>query len=504
MFPLALLLAVKLRSRRSVIALMVFVAIVSFALSSWLVFRSPDFTFYMLPLRAWELLVGSILAITATAALPDRNQVRDAVSVAGLAAILAAVFLYDAQTPFPGASAAAPVLGAGALIWSGPQSLVGRVLSFKPLVFVGLISYSLYLWHWPVIVFHGLIFPEPTSLVHSAALITVSLILAVVSWRYIETPFRRPDGLLRTRRAVFSAAGVAAVTLSALAGLAIADGGWSWRAAPHVVALAETAEEKGISDSRCRVELELFTLRGRERGFCRIGADGPELPTTVIWGDSHVGAWYPMLDSAFENVGQSALAISMAGCPVAFDLDRAEVGREGCRDANRSMLEYLEENEIERVMIVASWFGVLSSKDTVYAGQRSFDDATRLENVLRAIADTGDRLEDMGIDSGFMMTVLGAQYSVPEALFREAQLGFYPEIRRSAAEYEDVMGPIRDVAMAHYDVVVETDQILCQSGFCDIIRDGRPPYYDSNHPSAYLNELMRPVLQGEISEFILP
>lgn len=502
LLPLALLLAARFLNRRGVIILMAVTAALSFALACWLVFRSPVFTFYMLPLRAWELLAGSLLAIAGNNTAPGRGRLRNAMSVVGLAAIVVPVFLYTPLTPFPGYTAAAPVLGATALIWAGPHSMAGRALSWQPLVLVGLISYSLYLWHWPLIAFYGLIFPETAQPVHSAGLIVASFILAVLSWRYVETPFRRPEGLLRTRKVVFATSGMVTAGFVGVAVLAISGNGWPWRAPPEIAALAEVVYEKRVSDSQCRPQHVLFVLRGQERGFCRLGADGENTPKIVVWGDSHLGAWYPLLDNVFKNAGHGAYAISMAGCPIAFGLDRASADKEGCTEASQAILRYLQDNEVEKVLIVGSWFGVLSVKDTVYAGQRSFDDATRRENVLRAIADTGDLLEEMDIVSGFLLTVPGARHSVPEALFRKAQLGFYPEMRRSTAEYNALMGPIREVADAHFDTILATDAILCATGQCEIMQDGRPLFYDSNHPSLYLNEIMLPHLQGDISAFL--
>jgi peptidoglycan/LPS O-acetylase OafA/YrhL len=502
LFPLALLIAVRVLDRRGVIVLLVLTTVLSFVLASYLVFRSPVFTFYMLPLRAWELLAGSLLAIASTVGASGRDRLRDAVSITGLAAILLPVFLYSSQTPFPGYTAAVPVFGATALIWAGPYSLVGRALSWRPLVFVGLISYSLYLWHWPLIAFHKLIFPDDTPLAHGLGLITASLVLAVLSWRFVEIPSRQPNGPLSTRWRFFAASGTVAAGFLTAALLTIGGNGWPWRAAPEIIALANVAQEKLISDAQCRPEEVLFNLRGRERGFCRLGDDEIDVPDVLVWGDSHVGAWFPMLDSAFTNAGTSGYAISMAGCPIAFDLDRADYDNEGCSEASRAIQRYMQENNIRKVVIVGSWFGVLDNKDTVYAGQRSINDATRLENVTRAIADTGDWLVEMGISSAFLVTVPGARHSVPESLFREAQLGFYPETRRSEAEYGALMGPIRRVAEAHFDTVIRTDRLLCDSGQCDILRDGRPLYYDSNHPSLFMNEVMLPHLQSEFTAFL--
>ena len=500
-FPLALLAAARWMPRRGVLILLALTAVVSFGLSVWLMERSPAFNFYMLPLRAWELLAGSLLAIAGTAAVAGQSRARDTVSVLGLLAILLPVHFYSIDTPFPGYTAAPAVLGATALIWAGPHSVVGRLLAWRPLVFIGLISYSLYLWHWPLIAFHALIFPGETQLAHGLLLVALSLVLAVASWRFVERPFRAGGKILRSRRAVFGAAAAGSALFIALAAAMLVGNGWAWRANGAVIALAEVAKQKQISDTQCKPEVMLYALRGRERGFCRLGAPTDDVPDVIVWGDSHVGAWFPLLDAGFREAGISAYAISMAGCPIAFDLDRAEADKGGCLQAAQAIREYIATHGVKKVLIVGSWFGAMEQKNTIYRGVQSDDAATRRANVTGAIADTGDALRELGVASGFVMTVPGALHSVPEALFRQSQLGFHPEMRRSADNYRAVMGPIETVAEEHFNLVLRTDNALCSSGLCDVVRDGKPLYYDSNHPSLYLNQIMLPFLRDDFAAF---
>src|SRR5262249_35408336 len=146
-----------LRTRRALLSLMAIGFLASLALSIHGVARHPSYAFYLPPTRAWELLLGSIVAFAPPPArLAGRPRVRDLASAAGLAMIVVPAFAYTPRTPFPGLAALPPCLGTALLIWSngrgegGAPTLVGRVLSWRPVVFVGLISYSLYLWHWPL------------------------------------------------------------------------------------------------------------------------------------------------------------------------------------------------------------------------------------------------------------------------------------------------------------------------------------------------------------------
>ncbi|MBN9267156.1 MAG: acyltransferase, partial [Hyphomicrobium sp.] len=163
LFPLMLMLVWRWRQAyvaHSLIAL----AILSFAISVWAARHTPDAAFYLLPSRAWELLVGSLLALApARQRLP--SWLRTAALNLGLAGISIAVLTFHTRMPFPGFAAALPVFACALIIWAGhassasapdgapSRSLVVSLLALRPMVFVGLISYSLYLWHWPIIVF---------------------------------------------------------------------------------------------------------------------------------------------------------------------------------------------------------------------------------------------------------------------------------------------------------------------------------------------------------------
>ena len=501
LFPLALIILTRLVPRFVVKGIMLLAIVLSLIVSSFLLSHSPVFNFYMLPTRAWELLCGGLLAVWTVVTPISNKRLLNAVSVIGMGAIILAIVLYSTETPFPGYSALPPVLGAVALIWAGEHSIIGRLLSWRPFVFIGLISYSLYLWHWPLFAFHKLIFPDETSVLHVSILIILSFVLAVSSWRFIEQPFRKRGGTWDKRSSVFGFSASAGLVFSLVAVMILSGDGWKWRVSPVTVIQAEVATQKRISDSQCQVDEVLFTLRGRERGFCKLGKSETSDPDVLVWGDSHVGAWFTLLDEAFSQAGVSAIAITTAGCPIAFELDRADTSKGGCLEAAAAVRNYIENAKTRYVLVVGSWFGVLSSKNTVYEGNVSMDNDSRLANVTGAIAETGDVFGKLGITSGFLMTVPGARHSVPEAMFRKAQLHFYPEIRRSWENYHQIMAPIEASAEAHYDYVLKTDDDLCVSGYCDIERDGELLYYDSNHPSLYLNQLMLPHILGQLKEF---
>ena len=219
-FPLLLLAAWRL-GRGVLLSLIGAIAVVSLFLSVDEVRNFPSAAFYLLPSRAWQLLVGALASFVADrwqAADVRQSAVRlahEAVGWGGMAMIVLALFLFDERTPFPGLNAALPTLGTAlVLLGASDRTSVGRMLAWRPLVGLGLISYSAYLWHQPLFAFtkHALLADLPTDL--AIVLCAATIVLACLSWRYIEQPFR--DRSLISRGAVFA---LSAVGMAAFVGL---------------------------------------------------------------------------------------------------------------------------------------------------------------------------------------------------------------------------------------------------------------------------------------------
>jgi len=166
------------------------IALVSFLYSGWMVYAESSAAFFLVQFRAWELLIGTLLAINAIPKLNHRWQA-ELIGLCGIALIVLSVFLISKLTPFPGLGALAPCLGAAAVIHSGgtTKTLTARMLAVSPIRFIGLISYSLYLWHWPVIVFYRLFVNEPSNM-EKGSLVVACILVATFSWSFIEQPFR--------------------------------------------------------------------------------------------------------------------------------------------------------------------------------------------------------------------------------------------------------------------------------------------------------------------------
>ena len=198
-FPVYLYLVSRFFRDRLGLATMA-VLLVSLVYSIYLVQNNPADAFYSTPARAWELMLGAILAIFPRKA-PLDQRVAQVLGAAGLGFIAYSILFYSAQTPFPGAAALLPCVGAALILYTGQtnMTLAGRLLSTSAFRYPGLISYSLYLWHWPVLVFYRLYAITPVSQMETAMLMVAMTAAAWASWKFVEAPFRTRNVLARQR-----------------------------------------------------------------------------------------------------------------------------------------------------------------------------------------------------------------------------------------------------------------------------------------------------------------
>src|SRR5579863_4506512 len=209
-FPLLIMAIHKWAPKRLKLAV-VLLALTSLVVGSIQAFVSPSSAFFLPFGRAWEFLLGTLLFLKVFPEF-EKRRAREIAAASGLALILAAGLFYSPKTPFPGLSALVPCVGTALIIVAGTRSttIVGRLLSTKPMVGLGLISYSLYLWHWPILVFQRLgtlLINVASAHVTQAVIFAVALTVSYLSWRFVEEPFRRNHPPI-PRRILFSGAGI--------------------------------------------------------------------------------------------------------------------------------------------------------------------------------------------------------------------------------------------------------------------------------------------------------
>lgn len=170
---------------------------VSLVVASYGVFWKPDLAFYLLPSRAWEIIIGSLIAFYSTRICDGIHgqKLKQSLGLLGFSLILFSIFVFDRNTPSPGLYMLVPVIGAALVIlFATKETIAGRILGSRPMVGLGLISYSAYLWHQPVFAFARIYSVNAPNLLVMLFLALMSIVLAYLTWRFVETPFRRKNG----------------------------------------------------------------------------------------------------------------------------------------------------------------------------------------------------------------------------------------------------------------------------------------------------------------------
>jgi len=306
--------------------------------------------FFLSPFRAWELLLGSMLGIGAIPRIEGKT-LRNGIAVVALVALLGAVAFMQSGIDFPGWKAAVPVIATAALLHVGASggSFVGRLLSWKPLVFVGLVSYSLYLWHWPLLVlakYRNAMEPLPPAF--SLGLCATAFLLAVGSYYWVEQPFRksRRDRVRATSGRVFAVSGaMAAVLVSAGIGLKVSDG--LPMRVPEQVAALDRARMPVIPFQNCDKQLPAENLDN-----CVIGSKDAKT-RALVWGDSHALAWLPGLDEALSARGERGSLAIMSACAPLLGVTNPKNPK--CTAYNDQVSEWVLSGKVDRVYLVAAW-----------------------------------------------------------------------------------------------------------------------------------------------------
>lgn len=348
LFPLILFLLWPL-GRKWVLGGLGLLALISFGLSEYSLFDFPTKHFYFSPARMWELLVGSFCAFWLFQKPTPGNNV---LAAAGLALIVYAVFTFTAYTPFPSAYTLVPVLGTALIIlFCDARTWVGKALSLKLPVAIGLISYSLYLWHQPLFAFARIRSRTPPSQELMLALVLASCLLAYLTWRYVEQPVRK-KAVAGSRLAVF---GGSAVVLScflafgAILHFQLVQGPWTPAPnAPYANLQERQKAAKSICQSHSGDPSGLFAT-------CVFG-DPDADRTIILYGDSHAQAIVNRLADRFTEDGLRGIHITgMPDCGVELLLFTTEVRDVSLCERNFQHLKSLLADQADAIILMSRW-----------------------------------------------------------------------------------------------------------------------------------------------------
>lgn len=378
--------------QRSAFFVLLGLALISFGLSEWAVRHHPSATFFLLPTRMWELLLGA-LPLYCPEPVRQRKAWREFCAWAGFAGILIAGWLFDSNTRFPGAAALIPCVGTALIIYANAfqQTSLGKMLSDRRLVFVGLLSYSLYLWHWPILAYLRYCLGQNLTLGIRVAAIALSLLCAYCSWKFIETPFRQGFRQVGIRKTAWAAAACSMVLIGLSLGIYLADGlPGRLPERVHQLTVGNAVPTQYHSTAR---QVQKDKLPG-------LGVKGPaDRPVKFfVWGDSHAMALAGVLDSlGHENDLRGIMASCSAEIPLLGVWTPARNSE--TIDWNDSILEYVKTRRVSNVILVSRWSAyiqglpdgrrdlLIADRDSNRADRRQTGDVFRrgLERTLKQL-----------------------------------------------------------------------------------------------------------------------
>ncbi len=335
------------RGRRYLLLSLAGLSAVSFAVSIYQVFFYPTASFFLLTSRWWELGLGTILGIHEVGRPKGVDGsfavwLREAFGAVGIAGIIASVVLYNSNTLFPGVGALLPVV-ASLMLLSSKESWVNRnILSLKALVAVGLVSYSLYLWHWPILSFAEFCSADALPPAQKACLIGLAFVAAILTYFFVEQPFRRAPRTDRTLRRYATATVLCLLPVCVL----LAGKGWASRY-PAAARMEEEAHSPSIADC---------TAQDGQSSPMKGCSSATGYPTIAIMGDSHAASLNRYLRSALESRGWSVAQFTKSSCPQLGLVAPGSPERERCVAFNQNSLAAVIGNpNIKTVVLAGYW-----------------------------------------------------------------------------------------------------------------------------------------------------
>ena len=516
-FPVFLLLAWRF-GRNRVFWAVCAIAAISLLASEWGWRNRPSANFYLAPTRIWELLIGSMCAFWLTG---RQQRPSNLLSLIGLAMIAFANVSFDETIPFPSVYALVPVVGTALIIvFCSADTWVGRLLSARAFVGIGLISYSAYLWHQPLFAFARIrsVF-EPSSFL-MAALALLSLILAYLSWRYVEKPFRTGKAsILPTRGAVFAASTAAAAVFVAIGAAGHFNNGFGTRFSAQIAAFDKAKADRNAST--CNFSELTYPAHPVNRCLTQYGETAP----VYLLGDNHAMAVSAELKQLLNSEQISHYDMSYSGCLPLEGFKRFDRGADlKCAQFNRETLAFARAKNAKTLVLTSRFVlfhhgrrynngegGIEAGDidcvwvDVASRTESECDDPARRARVLAAY-ETRIRALAQSFNVVLVAPIPEAGWDVPGFGYKNAHFNgntgpittSYDRYKQRSRDITQVFDRLeRELPNVH---VARVDRAFCsnQTGRCKNADADGIYYYDNNHPSNAGARLAAPIILSAI------
>ncbi|GLQ07184.1 acyltransferase family protein [Sneathiella chinensis] len=477
--------------RLSLRRMVLLITVASFLYNVVFVRLDESHAFYMPMSRFWELGLGGLLALYTRDQVFGRGLSRAAAAL-GLLLIVVSIFLIDDRVRYPGEAALLPVLGSALLIFAGQgiSNPLSRFLGAAPFRYVGRISYSLYLIHWPIIVFARIYLSRPLEPLEQAVLFVFGVVWAILSWEFFEKAILARGKL--AFRPVFTGLAAVGVAMLVLSGVVVQTDGLPGRMSDRSVALIQSLEQEKQATRKavCDETVTFGDDRFRKFRGCQVGPE--EGSRVLFWGDSHSGMVFKAYRALQEEAPWQVLSVGMPDCPPIVDIvTTRRKNRELCPGYVDLIVDHIEKNGVEVVVLGSRWANLASDFRAPGDGGRShtiFD--TRNENSVMdlgsALIRTIDRIEAAGARVIVIGPVPEIQFHVPDTLIRTwSGIGDLPLVRRE--DFDDrqsrVLAALKRIEILGKATVIYPHQMLCDDVSCDVTRNDKALYTDDDHLS---------------------
>ncbi len=510
LFPVMLFFGWKYARRYLGIGL-VALTVASFAASIWGLRKDPSGAFYYLHFRAWEMGMGAWLAFAFNSEiknvrLPKLPQWgKEIISLVGLCGIVIPVFFYTEQTRFPGLAALPPCLGTFLLIWTNAESvtLVGRLLSTKLAVGIGLLSYSLYLWHWPLLVFGTLRKGEKLTPWEGAAALGFSLAAAWLSVRFVEKPFREKR-LLANRRHILVTSTIVLVIMGS-ASFTISK----------LNLLYDSQSISNLLGEPRNIAYDFPNMKTWEvaQGIKVYSVGDNSKPGVLLLGDSFANHWASGLVQWGEandipvHVQAIGSTVPLIDCHVPEAETKYNIP---IRQRNQSYGVFMDQLKVKHVIIAASWRPYINPRDkllpmvTLYHGDKTSSNmAEQCELVAQQLDKTVQFFNSRGCKVWLMLPPPDYTFNVPmklAALVRsqspisDSYMPIHVAEERRKLAFDLLQGIVAKHQPAEVELL-DPLKFFCRDGYCFTVDDEQSLYIDDAHLSYYGSLLAQQVFQ---------
>jgi len=459
-WPVALLLAVRMPKKWFAL-LGVFALLSAVAFSEWSVGRYASASYYLLPTRIFELMIGGLLAwfLINYSNTPPPLFLANIMVVSAMALLVVSFWWLSPSASFPGWRALLPTLATALLIYAGLQKhWASAFLTHRYLVHIGLISYSLYLWHWPIVAWLNYQGVAVEGLVLWGAL-SASFLLAHLTWRFVERPVRSSAKNVTLFQTLTRRLAPAALILVLVAGPVIYYSGFQSRFNPLVTEFEANLKQRPERiRAGCHVPNALYTVLPDPLA-CRLGVVEIE-PTILLWGDSYANHFSGAINAMAKLQGLSVVDYTMDACPplLGYHPFGNSSYAKRCVIRNQQALEFVKRSGIQQVIMAANW--------SIY-NQAHADLQTTLSH-----------LQEMGL----VITFIHKNHDIASAPKCAIQIAMQKSSDMCMAPVNSIPHQLMTLISDYSNVnVLNPNDVMCDKDFCYPVRDGVLLYRDSGH-----------------------